>query len=237
MTIFFLLLATSTTTTGLLTMRIGAIFDWDGVIIDSSCYHEESWERLAYEEKKPLPPDHFKKGFGMKNELIIPRILGWTADSLEVERLSLRKELLYRKIMQEKGIAPLPGVREFLQRLKKSDVPCAVGSSTHKENIAQVLKMLDFEGFFKAVISSEDVNRGKPHPQVFLKAAERIRRNPERCVVFEDAHVGIEAARAGKMKVVAIATTHPAFELSEADRVVYRMDELMVRDLKEIVEN
>ena len=68
----------------------GAIFDWDGVVIDSSRCHEESWERLAREEKRPLAEGHFHAGFGRKNEIIIPEILGWTRDTEEIERLSLR---------------------------------------------------------------------------------------------------------------------------------------------------
>ncbi len=74
----------------------GAIFDWDGVIIDSSRHHEESWERLAREVALPLPADHFKRGFGRKNEFIIPEILRWTAEAAEIRRHSLRKEALYR---------------------------------------------------------------------------------------------------------------------------------------------
>ena len=78
-------------------MKIGAIFDWDGVIIDSSAFHEKSWELLAREEKLDLPEDHFKKGFGRKNQYIIPNILKWTDDTDEVERLGDRKEALYRE--------------------------------------------------------------------------------------------------------------------------------------------
>src|SRR4029434_823236 len=70
----------------------GAIFDWDGVIIDSSSHHEESWERLARETRRALPPGHFKKGFGRKNEFIIPEILEWTREAAEIARLSLRNE-------------------------------------------------------------------------------------------------------------------------------------------------
>ncbi|MGB8166943.1 MAG: hypothetical protein WCF18_05590 [Chthoniobacteraceae bacterium] len=72
----------------------GAIFDWDGVVIDSSKHHEESWERLARELGHTLAPDHFKKGFGRKNEFIIPNLLHWTSEPAEIHRISLRKEAL-----------------------------------------------------------------------------------------------------------------------------------------------
>src|ERR1700678_3234443 len=113
---------------------MGAIFDWDGVIIDSSAAHEESWERLAREERRRLPPGHFKAGFGRKNEYIIPNILGWPGDPPEVRRLGRRKEQWYREVVRERGIDPLPGVREFLAALQAAAVPCAIGSSTEREN-------------------------------------------------------------------------------------------------------
>jgi HAD superfamily hydrolase (TIGR01509 family) len=211
---------------------LGVIFDWDGVIIDSSRQHEESWERLAVEEGRLLPPDHFVQGFGKKNEWIIPHLLGWTAERAEIRRLSLRKEALYRAVVVERGLVALPGVREFLEHLAVAGVPCCVGSSTHRENISTILGVLGFEAYFPHLVTAEDVEHGKPHPEVFLRAAEKISRPPDRCVVFEDAYAGIEAARAGGMKVVGVATTHPAEVLApKVDRVVRRLDELTVTDL------
>lgn len=206
----------------------GAIFDWDGVVIDSSAQHEESWERLAREIGKPLPADHFKHGFGRKNEFIIPELLGWSRDPDEIVRLSLRKEALYREVVQERGLSPLPGVKEWLQRLADAKIPCAVGSSTHRLNIETSLKIIHLAEFFADIVSSEDVDQGKPAPDVFLKAASKIRREPGVCVVFEDAHVGIQAARNAGMKVVGVATTHPLADLAKADLAVERLDQLDV---------
>lgn len=215
---------------------IGVIFDWDGVIIDSSRQHEESWERLAAEERKALPPDHFKLGFGKKNEWIIPNLLSWSAEAAEVHRLSLRKEALYREIVVERGLRALPGVDIFLERLRAAGVPTCIGSSTHRENITTILGVLGFEGLFGGMVTSEDVTHGKPHPDVFLKAAAKAGRLPERCVVFEDAFAGIEAARAGGMKVVGVATTHtPDKLIDKVDRIVIRLDELTVADLHALV--
>jgi HAD superfamily hydrolase (TIGR01509 family) len=209
----------------------GAIFDWDGVIIDSSRHHEESWERLAREEQRDLPEGHFKAGFGRKNQYIIPEILAWTREHSEIERLSLRKEALYREVVREWGLEPLPGVKTWLERLGDAGVPCAIGSSTHRPNIDLSLRILGFASFFSAIVTAEDVTLGKPDPQVFLVAASRIQRSPERCVVFEDAFVGIEAAKAGGMRVVGVATTHPTEALTDADRAVHRLDELQTDEL------
>jgi len=203
-----------------------AIFDWDGVIIDSSRQHEESWDRLALEVGKPLPEGHFKAGFGRKNEFIIPNILKWSDDPAEVRRISLRKEELYREIIIEKGLDPLPGVRAWLERLAAAGIPCAIGSSTHRKNIEVSLDILRLRNFFRDIVSAEDVSHGKPDPEVFLKAAGKLGTAPARCVVFEDAHVGIEAAHRAGMRVVAVATTNPIKDLGNADMAVTRLDEI-----------
>jgi HAD superfamily hydrolase (TIGR01509 family) len=215
-------------------MRIGAIFDWDGVIIDSSQCHEKSWNVLASEEGLSLPPGHFQKSFGMRNELIIPQILNWTDDPGEIHRLSLRKEALYREIMMKEELSPLPGVIEFLTVLKDLNIPCAVGSSTHRLNIQVALQQLGMGDFFDAIVCGEDVTEGKPSPQVFLIAAERIKCNPRHSVVFEDAPAGIAAAHNGGMKAVGIATTRPVKMLKDADIVVKSLDELNYSMLKEL---
>jgi beta-phosphoglucomutase-like phosphatase (HAD superfamily) len=126
---------------------------------------------------------------------------------------------------------PFVGQTEFLSHLAQSGIPRVIGSSTHRENITCTLDILGLGGRFAAIVSSEDVSHGKPDPEVFLRAAEKIGVAPDRCVVFEDAHVGIAAARAAGMKVVGVSGTHPSSALKEADRVVARLDELTVTDL------
>ncbi len=209
-------------------MQIGAIFDWDGVIIDSSAAHERSWELLAEEEELLLPPDHFLKGFGRKNAFIIPNLLHWSEDPVEIERLGARKESLYREIIRESGIEPLAGVLELLRALKDAGIPCSVGSSTPRVNIDTIMELIGVSDYFQAITTAEDVSHGKPHPEVFLKAAAKIGCAPENCVVFEDAHPGIEAALAGGMKVIGVGTTHPKEELTQAHLAVHRLTEVDV---------
>jgi HAD superfamily hydrolase (TIGR01509 family) len=210
----------------------GAIFDWDGVIIDSSRCHEMAWERIAEEEKRELPEGHFKAGFGRKNEHIIPNILRWTTDEAEIQRLGLRKEELYRDAARECRVTALPGTRIFLERLRDAGVRRVIGSSTPRANIDLTLASAGLGDLFQGIVSAEDVTIGKPNPEVFLKAAQIIGRAPSACVVFEDAFAGLEAAAAGGMRRVAVATSHPPEALApHADRVVRRLDELHPADL------
>lgn len=216
---------------------LGVIFDWDGVVIDSSRQHEESWDLLAEEEGLPLFEGHFKIGFGKRNELIIREILEWTSDPMEVARLGDRKEVLYREIIQRDGIAMLPGVDDFVKALMKEGVPYAIGSSTPRENIESVLSYMDREDWFRHMVAAADVQRGKPDPEVFLKAAAEVGLKPEECIVFEDSLSGIEAGKSGGMKVVALTTTNDreTLEDSPADLIVDSFHEVGLDRLRELV--
>ena len=206
-------------------MLRAVIFDWDGVVLDSSAHHERSWEILASRRGLPLPPDHFKRGFGKKNNLIIPD-LGWAVAPLEITELAEEKEEIYRALVREKGIRPLPGVRELLAALRARDIPCAIGSSTERANLDLLLDLMDLRDFFRVIVSGEEVVHGKPDPSIFLLAAERLGFAPAECVVIEDALVGIEAARQAGMPVVAVATTNPLDALGAAHAAVSGMAEI-----------
>jgi len=205
-----------------------AVFDWDGVILDSSRHHEESWERLARETGKPLPAGHFRRGFGRRNIEIMRDMLGWSDDLREIDWLSRRKEELYREVVQDWGIDPLPGVRSWLESLAQAAIPCGIGSSTEEKNVRLGLEKLGLEKYFQAAVTAEHVNRGKPAPDVFLEVSRRLKVEPSRCVVFEDAPAGVEAGRAAGMKVVGVTTTHPEGHLEGVGREVTRLDELTV---------
>lgn len=200
--------------------EFAAIFDWDGVVIDSSALHERSWDLLAEETGRVLPEGHFIQGFGKKNELIIPTILKWTQDLDEIASLSIRKEELYRELVKEQGVTILPGARELLTALKEAGIPRSVGSSTPRVNLDAIFATTGLGDLFDAVVSANDVIHGKPAPDVFLKAASFLGVEPAKCVVFEDALFGIEAAQRAGMKVVGVATTNPPELLNHADAVV-----------------
>ena len=214
----------------------GALFDWDGTVVDSGSAHEESWMRLAREEHLYLTPEMFRRSFGCTNKVIIPNAYKWTQDPKEIERLSLRKEVLYREFVAAHGNAAdyaLPGALELLYALKKTGIPCAVGSSAPRANIDQLAGRLGIADCFKALVTAEDVSHGKPDPEVFLKGAAAIGVDPQDCIVFEDAVHGIEAGRAGGMKTVAILTTHAREDFEgKADLIVNRLTEVTPESLR-----
>jgi beta-phosphoglucomutase family hydrolase len=196
------------------------LFDWDGVVIDSSPQHERSWELLAAAESLPLPEGHFKRGFGKKNETIIPDILGWARDPSEIQRLARLKEETYRRLVAESGVNILPGARELLAALRAENIPCAVASSTPRENLEAIFAATGLDACFDAVVCGDDVENGKPAPDIFLLAAKKLGVAPGDCVVIEDAHPGIEAALRAGMPVLAVATTHPVADLGAATAAI-----------------
>jgi len=196
------------------------IFDWDGVVIDSSAQHERAWEILAKEISKPLPDGHFLLGFGKKNQVIIPEILGWATDPTTITSLSNRKEEIYRELVQASGIHVLPGARELLAALLEAGIPRSIGSSTPRANLDAIFAATGLDAFFDAIACGDDVTHGKPAPDIFLLAAQRLHIPPADCIVIEDAHVGLEAARRAGMATLAVATTNPLADLQYADAAV-----------------
>jgi len=214
---------------------LGVIFDWDGVIIDSHDQHRRAFYQVAAELGKPFSDELFAKCFGMRNQSILGPLLGWVdpADTGRIQELADHKEQIYRDILKQTGIDPLPGVLELLEELGEHGIPCSVGSSTPHENIRTIMEITGLERYFAAVTAAEDVRNGKPDPEVFLVAASRIGREPAHCVVFEDAFVGLEAARRGGMKAIGVATTHPAEKLTDhADLVVGRLTEISLSRIR-----
>ena len=214
-------------------MLRAVIFDWDGVVVDSSAHHERSWEIVAESRGLPLPKDHFKRGFGKKNNVIIPD-LGWASTPGEIEALAREKEESYRALVREHGIAPLAGVRELLAALQNENIPAAIGSSTERANLDLLLDLMDLRRFFQVIVSGEEVTHGKPDPSIFLLAAERLGHAPRYCLVIEDAHVGIEAAHSAGIPVLAVATTHPLSELQDADAAVESLMDVSIETLRNV---
>jgi len=214
----------------------GAIFDWDGVVIDSSHIHLRSWEMLAEELNLPLPHDHFERGFGKRNQTIIPDILGWTKNIELIQKWGLRKEEIYREIASSDGIPLAKGSKEFLERLQPEPFRCAIGTSTERKNVELAIKHHDLSDFFSASACSEDVQAGKPNPEVFLKAAAGLKISPVQCVVFEDSPHGIEAAKSANMKSVALTTSHPAnvFVHLKPDLVIGSLAEVNPKQIIEL---
>ncbi|MHB2020372.1 MAG: HAD family hydrolase [Candidatus Xenobia bacterium] len=208
-------------------MRPGAIFDMDGVLVDSSEAHFAAWHQLGEEVGRPFTRELFERTFGMHNNQIVPL---WIGPGQDVDALADRKEQLYRERAADL-IKPLPGCVPLLQALHAAGFGLAVGSSGPRANIEMVLDIMRVRDLFHALSTGEDVTHGKPDPEVFLVAARRLGLPPAACIVLEDAPQGVEAGRRAGMAVVAITSSRPRAALQDATLIVDSLEELTVERL------
>jgi beta-phosphoglucomutase len=215
------------------------IWDVDGTLVDTAEQHFRAWTRLAAEINKPFTRADFAATFGMRNPEIIRKLFFPDADDERCRVLGERKEDLYRASVRDEGTQLLPGVARLLAAFAAKGWLQAVGSSAPPGNLELLLGLTNTRHYFSAVVTGEDVRRGKPDPEVFLAAATKLRVEPARCVVFEDAVAGVEAARAGGMHCVAVTFVghHPADKLraAGADLVVGSLEEVAVEQVASLV--
>ncbi len=217
-----------------------AIWDVDGTLVDTAELHFRAWVELATAIGKPFTRTDFAATFGRRNPEIIRALFDPQADDQTVADLGDRKEQIYRGAAARQGVALLPGVRELLDGIKALGWLQAVGSSAPRANLKLILDVTGSVADFSAVVAAEDTSRGKPDPQVFQVAAQKLGVRPERCVVFEDAIAGVEAAKAAGMKCVAVRFVGhhsvEALRAAGADRVAECLTEVSVADVQRLVE-
>jgi beta-phosphoglucomutase len=210
--------------------RYAVIWDVDGTLVDTAELHYRAWDRMTRELDLPFTRDDFNATFGWRNAEIIRKLFEPQSSDERVSELGLRKEEYYRAAARQQGISLLPGARPLLEGLHARGVAQAIGSSAPHANIELILQLTQTQAFFEAISSMEDTQRGKPDPQVFQLAADKLGVPYGHCLVLEDAVVGVEAARRGGMKCVAVRFVghHPKSALRQAgaNRVVDSLEEL-----------
>jgi beta-phosphoglucomutase len=211
------------------------IFDMDGVLVDSYAPHFESWRRLYGELGIEYSEAAFAADFGQTSRDILRRRLLGELTEARFREIDDRKESYYRDIIREHFPA-MDGADELVQALAAGGFRMAVGSSGPPENVQLAIQKLPSGRLIAATVTGADVTRGKPDPQVFLMAAERLGVPPKSCAVIEDAIHGVEAAKRAGMTAIALTGTSTRAELTAADLVVDSLRELsptLVRDLIE----
>jgi len=199
------------------------LWDMDGTLLDSAEYHWLAWRESLAAEGYDLTRDRFAATFGQRNDTILRAHFGPDFPLSEVDRIGAIKESNYRELVRTRGVELLPGVPRWLARLKERGWRQAIASAAPLLNVQTILAALDIAGRFDAIVSAEDVQHGKPDPQVFLTAAARIGVPPARCIVVEDAPAGIEGAHRAGMRAIGVLTTHT---ILQADLTIRTLDEL-----------
>jgi len=199
------------------------IFDMDGTMVDNMALHNQTW--LDYLTEAGVQPDaqtFNDRTAGKTTPEIIRLYLGQHLSEAEIRNHSAEKELRYREKFSL-GAKPIPGLKDLLHAARGRGIKLGVATSAPPENVRVVLESLGLVDFFDAVVNGEEIEKGKPDPEIFLTAAERLQTPPARCMVFEDSHLGIEAALRAKMRVILVTTGIPAelaLEIAGVSKVI-----------------
>lgn len=186
-------------------MNKGVIWDLDGVLADTAELHFRCWVTALAEREIPLDRQTFDRVFGMNNRDTLTYLLERSPEPFELETISGRKEEIFRMEAQWL-VRPMPGALTLLGELEEAGWLQAVASLAPKANIDLLLAILGIRGQFRAILSGEELQTGKPDPTLFLMAAKALQLSPDRCVVVEDAPAGVEAAHKAGMSCIAVAT-------------------------------
>jgi beta-phosphoglucomutase len=196
------------------------IFDLDGTLIDNNSFHLISWKRYLKNIGKEISGEEYKMHInGRTNKDAVEYIYGRKMNDEEALRYALIKEEIYRKLYQPL-ITPVPGLVQFLQDLEMRNIPMAIATSGIQVNIDFMLDNIPIRKYFKVIVNSTHITKGKPDPEIYIKTASLLGIPAKNCLVFEDAIVGIKAARTAGMKVIAVSTTHSKQELAGADMII-----------------
>ncbi len=206
-------------------MAYAAIWDMDGVLVDTGRSHYQSWVEALAKHSVPLSYEQFSATFGMNNTSILKLWLGTGTPQSVIDQVGDEKETIFRQLVAAEGLQPLAGVRSLLEGLQKAGFRQAVASSAPQANIDVLLDATRLRPFFDAVVSASRLP-GKPDPAVYLEAAARLRVAPAGCVVVEDAVAGVEGARRAGMRCIAVTNTNPAASLAAANLVVDSLEKV-----------
>ena len=210
------------------------LWDMDGTLVDSEEFHWIAWRDIMANEGIPITREQFLASFGQRNDSILPQWLGATATVERMERIADAKEERYRHLVRTEGMSPLPGVAGWLHQLHQQEWLQAIASAAPRANVEVVLAALSAAHFFQAIVSAEDVHKGKPDPEVYLIAASRVGVAPDRCIVVEDAAAGVEGARRAGMPSIGVSRNGKRLP---ADVVVKSLDLLAPNAFETLLRN
>lgn len=200
------------------------LWDLDGVLIDSGRLHYITWQKILEEAGFPFTEEDFKATFGRNNHGVLTHVLGHPPTEEFLADTAERKEALFREILPGK-LTVLPGVLHWLAWFRDQGFKQAVASSAPPQNIEVMIDDVGIRPYFD-YLAAGGYLASKPDPAVFLLAARELGVEPANCLVIEDSHAGVEGAKRGGMKCIAVETTHSARSLDGADAIVHRLTDL-----------
>lgn len=196
-------------------------------MIDNALFHEIAWMSFAKENGITLSKGEFKKQFyGRHNSEILPNLFNKQLTSEQINAFAREKEEIYRREYKP-YLKEVAGLRNLLEKLRNNNYKIAIATTSPKNNCDFVLEGLGLGDYFDELVSSEDVSKGKPDPEVYQTALRKLGVRASQSVVFEDSPVGVAAAKAAGIFTVAVLTCHTKDELSQADQSIRHFEEIL----------
>jgi len=224
-------------------MLRAVIFDFDGVITDSEILHFRSFNKVLSQYGIEITKeDYYKKYLGLTDLDVFSLLANQNqlaSDSQSIENLIKQKNHIFEQLAKTEGKI-IEGVREFLQMLKQNNIPMAICSGALLTEIELILTDAGLRFFFETIVSAEQVKKSKPNPEGFLLTLQRLNKKSQspvsasQCIVIEDSHWGLAAAKAAGMHTIAITNSYDADQLAMAEKVVSYLGHLSFRDLQEL---
>lgn len=215
--------------------KMSVIFDMDGVIIKNSEYHRSAWNKFCEKYGISLTEDERKNYlYGTINKTALEYMFKKSLSKEETKRYSDEKEEIYRALYKP-NIKLTDNLKEFLELLKRNHIITAIATSADKTNVDFIMESTEIREYFKEIVDADQIQRGKPDPEIYLKAAERINKKPTECIVIEDSISGVKSGKNANMKVMAITNTHSADELREADLIIDNFNELTIEKIEQLL--
>ena len=203
------------------------IFDLDGTILDNNSWHLKAWKQYLSRIGRDMTDEEFNEKLnGRTNKDVVRYLYGSDVSEEEIRKHTMNKEALYRELYLP-DIKPVVGIIELFELLQQNNIPMGIATSGVQVNIDFMFEHVPIKKHFKAVVNSSHITNGKPHPEIFLKTASMLEVPAEKCLVFEDAVVGINSAGAAGMKIIAITTTEGRDNLRSADMIIDDYRELL----------
>ncbi|MEN8128181.1 MAG: HAD family phosphatase [Planctomycetota bacterium] len=225
-------------------MLKAVIFDFDGVIADSEAMHYEALNAVFNRYELDMPKQvHWEKYLGYSDRENIEAVnvdygMGWS--DADIQKMIAEKKVVFDDLVAA-GSVIIDGVATFIRRLIDGSVRIAICSGALRSDVDLMLAGVDFADAFEVIVTADDVTHGKPDPEGYLMALDKLNQNgsdrikADQCIVIEDSHWGLEAAAAAGMNPIAVTTTYGADELTpKAKKVVDRLDELSIEDLQTV---
>ena len=193
----------------------GIIFDMDGTMVDSLPYHHEAWKIFFNENKVENFSEKLKDYKGGGTIDLMKAVYGDRYSLKELKKMSDEKEIIFRRIYKGK-IKPIKGFKKFLNDVKSRNILVGLASNAIRKNVSLIIKELEIYDDFDSIICGDEVDYGKPNPEMFNKTIDRFKINKNECLIFEDSIEGIKAAKNSGINVIGITSSSSHKTLQDA---------------------